>query len=106
MDVTFGLNAEKRPTFRVSSKTSDNQNLPHFNAHIPSQQRWVFDWLVGDALPILLDAKALKKTSIILTDQDAQLVGTLLSTLDMKADNKYGHARNRLCIFHKVLSSL
>ena len=43
-DVTFGTNAvEKRPLFRAFGKTSDNRNIPHVNAFIPSEQRWVFE---------------------------------------------------------------
>jgi len=102
MDVTFGVSAEQRPLFRVSGKTSNNKNIPHFNAFIPSQQRFTFDWLIMDGLPDLLDKNALKKTSIILTDQDAQLVGSLLQNLNMSANCTYGNARNRLCKWHKV----
>ena len=102
MDVTFGVNNEKRPLFRVSGKTTNNKNIPHFNAFIPSQQRFTFDWLIMDALPLLLNRNALKDTSIILTDQDAQLVGSLLTNLNMSANCIYGNARNRLCKWHKV----
>jgi hypothetical protein len=80
-DVTFGTNAEKRPLFRASGKTSDNKNIPHINAFVPSQQRWVFEWIFEDGFPSILDRTALSKTCMILTDQDTQLVGTLLAKL-------------------------
>lgn len=103
-DVTFGTNAEKRPLFRASCKTMDNKNIPNINAFVPSQQRWVFDWLFEDGLPTILDADALQKTSMIITDQDNQLVGTLLTSLRRVCGGKgsYGHALNRLCKWHKM----
>ena len=42
-DVTFGTNAEKRPLFRATCKTSDSRNISHVNAFIPSEQRWIFE---------------------------------------------------------------
>ena len=99
-DVTFGTNAEKRPLFRASGKTMDNKNIPHVNAFAPSQQRWVFDWIFEDGLPSILDEAALMKTCIILTDQDHQLVGALLTKL--RDNGTYGHALNRLCKWHKI----
>jgi hypothetical protein len=102
-DVTFGTNAEKRPLFRASGKTSDNKNIPHINAFVPSQQRWVFEWIFEDGLPSILDGTALSKTCLILTDQDAQLVGTLLNKLrDSGRICTYGSALNRLCSWHKI----
>ena len=101
-DVAFGTNAEKQPLFRASGKTSGNRNIPHVNAFIPSQQRWVFEWCLKDGLPLILDIKALKKTCIIMTDQDEQLVGTLLYELKLNTSAIYGMARNRLCKWHKV----
>jgi hypothetical protein len=43
-DVVFGTNQEKRPLMRGTGKSAENKNLPLFNAFLPSQQRWVFDW--------------------------------------------------------------
>jgi len=101
-DVTFGTNAEKRPLFRASGKTSDNKNIPHINAFVPSQQRWVFEWIFEDGFPSILDRTALSKTCMILTDQDTQLVGTLLAKLHEHGRIRtYGWALNRLCSWHK-----
>lgn len=102
-DVTFGTNAEKRPLFRASGKTPDNKNIPHINAFVPSQQRWVFEWIFEDGLSSILDGTALSETCMILTDQDAQLVGTLLNKL-RESDRicAYGLALNRLCSWHKI----
>jgi hypothetical protein len=102
LDVTFGTNAEKRPLFRASGKTSNNNNIPHVNAFIPSQQRWVFGWCIRDGLSSILHAEALLKTCIIMTDQDEQLVSTLLFELKLASSCIFGVARNRLCKWHKV----
>jgi hypothetical protein len=42
---------------------------------------WIIDWCVKSGLPSILDADALKKTCIIITDQDMQMVGVLMAEL-------------------------
>ena len=92
-DVTFGTNAvEKRPLFRAFGKTSDSRNIPHVNAFIPPEQRWVFEQYLKDGIPTILDNNALKKTCIITTDQDDQFVGTLLFELRLQWIAIYGMA--------------
>ena len=101
LDVVFGTNAEKRPQMRGTGKTASNKNLPLIDALLPSQQKWIFDWFINDALPSLLDRDALLQTKIILTDQDKELMGVIDSALKNK-DKVYGGAVRRICKWHKV----
>ena len=101
VDVVFGTNQERRPHMRGTCKSSDNKNIPLFNAFLPSQQKWVFEWVMTDALPSLLDPEALKLTDIILSDQDPQLCGSIDKVI-ISRDKLYGDAMRRECIWHKV----
>lgn len=101
VDVTFNTNNEKRPLFRVIGKNARNKNLPFVDAFIPSMQRYVFSWLFSEALPFILDPLALKKTSMILTDQDVHMIEALNAVL-RNNDKKYSTALHRLCKWHKV----
>jgi hypothetical protein len=96
VDVVFGTNQEKRPHMRGTCKSSDNKNVPVFNAFLPSQQKWVFEWVMTDALPSLLDPEA------FLSDQDPQLCGSVDKVI-ISRDKLYDDAMwMRECIWHNV----
>lgn len=102
-DGTFRTNAEKRALERLIGKTLNNNLLPFVNAFTPSRSKWVYDWLWGEAFPILLDLSALALTSMILYDQDEQNINANESKLDLnEANSEYGQATRRLCKWHKV----
>ena len=102
LDVTFGTNSEKRGLFRVSGKTSNNNNIPIISAYIPSERRWLFHWCITKVIPFVLDEDNLSKTKMIISDQDAQLVDVLLTELNLRGGTSYGCAKHRLCKWHKV----
>lgn len=81
LDVVFGTNAEQRPQLRGTGISSSNKNLPIVDALLPNQSKWIFNWFVNDALPSTLDNVALRKTKIILTDQDRELMSAIDQTL-------------------------
>lgn len=63
---------------------------------------WLNNWCVSDAVPSLLDKEALKKTQIIVSDDDLQLYGAFQSSISSH-DSPYGvNARDRSCKWHKV----
>lgn len=101
LDVVFGTNAEQRPQMRGTGKTSSNKNLPIVDALLPKQSKWSFNWFVSDALPSLLDNDALQKTTIILTDQDRELMSAIDQALKSR-DKLLGKAVRRICKWHKV----
>jgi hypothetical protein len=80
---------------RGTSKSWYNKNIPLFiNAFLPSQQKWVFEWVMNDTLPSLLDPEALKLTDIILSDQDPQLCGSIDKVI-ISRHKLYGDALRR-----------
>jgi hypothetical protein len=101
VDVVFGTNQEKRPLMRGTGKSAENKNLPLFNAFLPSQQRWVFDWIMTDAIPSLFEPGALKLTELILSDQDPQLCDAIDKVI-VSEDKIYGAAKRRGCKWHVV----
>ena len=101
MDVTFGTNAEKRPLLRVTGRNTRNKIFPIAEAFLPSQQRYVFSWFLETALPTILDNGALRKTSLIISDEDIHFIEALLPLLEDKNSPLY-RALHRLCKWHKV----
>jgi hypothetical protein len=98
-DVTFGTNKEKRPMARATIKTSSNNNVPFFNALLPSGASWVFRWVFHDALPRLLAKESLAKLHLILVDDDHHCNTQIDSARHLK---KLRNAQYRLCKWHKV----
>jgi hypothetical protein len=101
LDVVFGTNAEKRPQMRGTGKTSSNKNLPIIDALLPNQSKSIFDWFMTDAVPSLLDHQALRKTKIILTDQDREMMSAIDNCIKSR-DKLLGDAVRRICKWHKV----
>jgi MULE transposase domain len=98
-DVTNGTNKEKRPMARATLKTSNNKNVPLFNALLPSVASWVFRWIFHDALPKLLSRESLSKLKLILVDQDQNCNSQIDSARDLKI---LPNVQYRLCKWHKV----
>jgi hypothetical protein len=69
-DVTNGTIKEKQPMARGTVKTSDNRNVPIFNALLPSISSWVFRWIFHDSIPKLLSKESLSNLRLILVDED------------------------------------
>ena len=100
-DETFRTNAEKRPLASLCGMSMDNKLLCFVEAFLPSKQKWVFNWLWKVAYPTLLDRPALKKTAIVLVDQDENN-WTAMSVNLKSQDAVYGDGEGRLCNWHKV----
>ncbi len=101
MDVKYGTNNEKRPMCRLVGKTAGNRNIPIMNCYMPSQQRYAYSFVLNEAVQYCLDANALQKTEIILTDEDKDEMDALNMALSQRTI--FGpRARHRLCKWHKV----
>lgn len=99
-DVTLGTNAEKRPMSRDMCLSANNNILHNVHAFIPSEGQWVFNWTRKHAVPALLCPIALKKESLLITDEDNQFLRASFTT--MASDDTYGNSKIRLCKWHKV----
>jgi hypothetical protein len=99
-DITCGTNAEKRPLARGTLTTSNGKNVPFFNAFLPSQCAWVFNWLFMTAFPTLFPSRSCRQTELVVTDQDERCYTQLeASKGDCIFSDRMVH---RLCKWHKV----
>lgn len=102
VDVTFDTNNEHRP-LAVTSGTDGNMNIfIPVRSFLPSQCRWVFDWLFSVAIPKLLGAEPLKRTQLVLTDGDSKEYGAF----DAAQERHYPNAKHGLCCYHLVTQPL
>lgn len=103
MDTTNGTNNENRGLQKIVGKTSENRNVPFMEVFIPSEQAWVFQHVVSEFLPALLDKTALKKTSLILTDQCNEEMTAVINEINKHDDGVFNsRTRLRICKWHKV----
>ena len=99
-DVTNGVNQEKRPLGKGTLINASGKNVPFFNAFLPSQCRWVFVWIRNQAIPSLLPKEYLKKTRLVITDED----DNCYDMLEGAKENFPNHI-HRLCKWHNESNS-
>jgi hypothetical protein len=78
MDVTSQTNNEKRGLFVVAGKDSCARGFTATRIFLPSEQKWVFSWIFGSALPFLFGHSVLKKNHIVITDGDSNMYESLI----------------------------
>lgn len=98
MDVTMGTNNEGRPLLVVACPGPDMAYFTPVRAFLPSQCRWVFQWIWTCALPTLLGKKALSRVQLVLSDGDPKIY---LSFEDCQK-SLYTNAMHGLCNYHLV----
>jgi hypothetical protein len=99
VDVTNGTNSEKRPNGRGTLLTSNNRNIPFWNAYMPSESGWVWNWMFIRAFPALLPKSGLDEMNLMITDEDPQCYQQIGAAKQASALPKVHH---RLCCWHKV----
>lgn len=103
MDTTSGTNSEKRGLQKIIGKNTDNKNVPVMDVFLPSEQTWVFQHIISEMLPTLLDKEALKKTSLILTDQCNEEMTAVTNEIYRYNEGIFNaRTRLRICKWHKV----
>ena len=100
-DVTMGTNAEKQPLLLMTCKTSENKIVRVFQAFMPSQCRWIFDWCFLDAFVKLHGVKAVERNRIILTDGDSQMYSQL-GDLTNDPQSPWQNSKHKLCMWHLI----
>jgi len=60
MDVTSQTNNEKRGLFLAAGKDSNAQAFTACRIFLPSEQRWMFQWIFSHALPFLFGPSVLR----------------------------------------------
>ena len=100
-DVTFGTNTESRP-LGVSASMDGNMNVfTPFRVFMPSQCQWVFDWIIGNAMPSLL-GESLKRVQLFMSDGDSKIY----SAYDKFRTEYMPNSRHQLCMYHLVTKGL
>ena len=101
-DVTFGTNNEGRP-MGVTACPDGNMNVfTPVRAFLPSQCRWVFDWVFRTVFPSLLGREPLKRLQLLLTDGDNKIY----IAFDAVKTELYPQAQHGLCLYYLVTQKL
>lgn len=99
LGVTHNTNSEKRPLARGTVKTGNKNTVPIVSCYMPSECKWVWDWLLGHAFPQLFGEELLSKVELVLTGEDSKCT----SQVDAQILQGYWKgAKRRLCGFHKI----
>ncbi|CAB9510893.1 unknown protein [Seminavis robusta] len=102
VDVTFQTNNQGRPLFTSCSPGRDMFFFTPLRAYLPSQCRWVFSWLFGSAIPLLLGMYSLARTQLVLSDGDPNIY----LSFEEHQPKAYPNAIHGLCIYHLVTKPL
>ena len=103
-DVTKKTNAEKRPLWVVCGLNGNKESFPAMWAFLPNESRWIFDWLVGKAIPSLLGVDCLRRNVLVLTDEDIREFGAFEDR--MGPGKLLPNSKLRLCAWHKLNRNL
>ena len=98
-DVTNKTNKEERPQFRATVISSNNKNIPVWDAFLPSGSSWVFQFMFQDCFQYLFGNGTSEKVRICMVDQDPNCNGQLEDAIAMGI---LPNAKLRLCSWHKI----
>jgi hypothetical protein len=102
VDTTYSTNAEARALLIICGVNGRyNTSHVHTWSWMPSEQRWAFDWIFSDVIPLLHRPETLKRVKVLFTDQDSQLMLKVAEKQIQKHSwmKKVGHC---LCAWHKL----
>ena len=102
MDVTYGTNNEGRPLLLTAAFDSDMKSFTPLRAFLPSECRWVFQWIWATAIPTLLGREYISRVQLVLTDGDVNIY----VPFDELKEELYPNAVHALCMFHKIIQAL
>ena len=102
VDVTMGTNSQGLPELVICCPGPDMRIYTPIRAFLPSQCQWVFGWIWGTAIPLLLGRQKLTRTQLVLSDGDCKIY----NAFEEHRASTYPHARHGLCIFHLVTKPL
>jgi hypothetical protein len=100
MDVQFGMNIEKRNTFIMTTKTSENEIQLIFQCFMPSSARWAFNWIATEAVPGLLGSPFCTRLRALLSDGEEKMYGPFVD--QMTPTGLYPNCKHFRCMYHLV----
>ncbi len=92
-DVTESTNAEHRGLFMGLNYDHNLKSNVHTSVFIPSNQRWIFDWVAKVAIAKLHGDKIVSRIQLNIFDQAPNEYGPFLSRMN--------NAALRLCWYHR-----
>ncbi len=98
-DVTLKTNSERRPLFVFAGKDSNFQTFTAFRAFLPSECRWVFNWLWNTVIREFFPSSALERVRLVITDGDENIYGPLENAI---ARRILPNCFATLCVWHKI----
>jgi len=102
LDITWQTNCEGRPLGVSLGQDSFLESFTPMRVFMPSECRWVFNWIFSVAIPTLLGTEPLQRTQLVLTDGDSKMY----MAFDEHRAKYYPNAKHGLCIYHLVTKGL
>lgn len=103
LDVTFGVNTEKREELVVAGVDGNNKVFTSFRCFMPSKQEKAYSWVIKEAMPFLLSEKVLKYTSCIASDQEPGIISAVDSGINSIERQSFKFTKHRLDYYHLVM---
>ena len=97
-DVTSQTNKERRPLFLLVGKDSYGATFTALRCFMPSEQKWMFQWLWETAIPLLMGKSILRRNNLLLTDGDFNEYEPFVNA----RDTLYPHSHHGLCCYHLI----
>jgi hypothetical protein len=97
-DVTSQTNKERRPLFLLVGKDSYGSTFTALRCFMPSEQKWMFQWLWESATPLLMGKAVLRRNNLLLTDGDFNEYEPFVNA----RDTLYPNSQHGLCCYHLI----
>ena len=102
MDVTSQTNNEKRGLFLVAGKDGNGEAFTALRIYLPSEQKWVFQWIFSHCLPFLLGNRVLSRNNLCITDGDKNKYDSLGD--QFSECTAWCNSKHVLCEWHLLAS--
>ena len=99
VDVTFGVNRERRELLLVAGIDGRNKVFTAFRCFIPSKQEHAYTWIMNQAVTHLLTANTLQYNQCISCDQEVALNCSVDSSIG-SLSNAFKFSKLRLDCYH------
>lgn len=103
MDVTFGVNKQRREEFVVAGIDGNMKVFTAFRCFMPSKQHRAYRWVINVALPFLLSDTALEYTNLVASDNEDGIVLSIDELIKDDKSKSFSHAKHRLDFYHIFL---
>ena len=104
VDVTFGVNKERREELIVAGIDGHNKIFTAFYCFMPSKQQVACSWAINEAMPFLLGNETLKFSSCFTSDNELAMTTAMMDLAIKDSSNSaFFNAKRRADFFHIFL---